>query len=338
MKEPRFITAKEEKVNDAVYYIWFAAGWFLLTVIVSVIQDGGFKALKEMLIIGGGGAVLFLGMGAVTWIHGMMAQNERKQIIKNGQAVTGIVTDVEIEMVWAGSGRKTPMHRAVVKYQTKTGQDKIWHSPLYRVYPYDYVRLQHECKMYVWGEKCCLAEVPKREQPSLDEMMGEYAFLIPKEIQSETAKEKHCVFKKGKKDGEIITSAKVKDLDIRYRLEKFKSLDKKSLEEAEDEWYQTDTLCTDGFLRYIPKFIREAKPIGHFCVYLEVRFISNRICDFSTRYAIEREFDALIKELNFQYTEKDYEFLKSYIRSQMESSAQKHFGRITVTEVVVELL
>lgn len=338
MKEPRFITAKEEKVNDAVYYIWFAAGWFLLTVIVSVIQDGGFNALKEMLIIGGAGAVLFLGIGAVTWIQGKVAQNERKQIIKNGQTTTGIVTDVEIEMVWAGRGRKTPRHRVVVKYQTKNGQEKIWHSPLYRMYPYDYVRLQHECKMYVWGEKCCLAEVPKREQPSLEELMGEYAFLISEETKSGTAEAKHCVFKKGKKEGEIITGAKVKDLDIRYRIESFKGLDKNSFLVARDEWRQLSTIETDGFLRFASKCIRQAKTIGDFEVFLEVRFISKRICDFSTRCAIERDFDALVKELNFQYTEKDYEFLKSHIQSRMEESAKKHFGRIPVTEVVVELL
>lgn len=340
MKEPRFITAKEEKVYDAVYYIWFAAGWFLLTVIVSVIQDGGFKALKEMLIIGGAGAVLFLGMGAVTWIQGKVAQNERKQIIKNGQAVTGIVTDVASEMVWAGKGRKTPRHRVVVKYQTKNGQEKIWYSPLYRMYPYDYVRLQHECKMYVWGEKCCLAEVPKREQPSLDGMLGKYAFLMSESQKVNDSESVNLYSKKSinEKRQVIKRDVRAKALNRKYRLEDFGGLDETSLEEAKKEWSNLSLKETDQFLCFHSRILRQAKPIGHFEVFLEVRFISKRICDFSKRFAIEQDFEALIKELNFQYTEKDYEFIKSHIQSRMEESAKKHFGRIPVTEVVVELL
>lgn len=62
------------------------------------------------------------------------------------------------------------------------------------------------------------------------------------------------------------------------------------------------------------------------------------ICSFSTRYAIEQDFNALIRELEFQHVEDDYEFLKTNIRTRMEASAKEHFGRIPVTEVVVELM
>lgn len=335
MKEPRFITAKEEKVNDAVYYIWIAVSWFLLTIIVSVIQEGGFKTLREMLIIGGAGAVFFLGIGAVTWIQGTLAQRERRKILENGDSVIGVVTDVEQDMVWAGRWRKVPRYRVIVNYQ-RNGQEKTWSSPQYSVQPYDYVGLQKECKLYVWGEKCCLAEVPKRKQQTLGELMGEYAFLIPKE--NKEAKEKHSVFKKGKKEGEIITSAKVKDLDIRYRLEEFKDLDEVCLDVAKDEWWQLVGVETDAFLKFQPKILRLASPIGSFTVYMEVRFISKKMCDLKIRRAIEREYDVCIHELNFKYLKADYDFLKSHIQARMEESAKKHFGRIPVTEVLVELL
>lgn len=181
-------------------------------------------------------------------------------------------------------------------------------------------------------------EVSKKKQSTLDELMGEYAFLIPEEVRSGVSNTKRSVFKKGKTEGEIIMYAKVKDLDIRYRLEEFKSLDKAFLEEARDEWWQTALLRTDEFLRFIPECLRQATPIGHYFVYLEVRFISKRICSFSTRYAIEMDFKELIQKLNFQYVEGDYDFLKSHIQARMEESAKKHFGRIQVTEVVVELM
>lgn len=336
MKEPRFITAKENKVYEARYYVWMAIGLFVLTEIIYVIQ-GGLGSLKDGAIIGGAGAVLFLGIGAVTWIQGTLAQRERRKIMENGRIVTGVVTDVEIDTVSAGRGRKDSRYRVIVNYQ-RDGQEKTWSSPQYKVFPYDYVGLQKECKMYVWGEKCCLAEVPKRKKPTLDELMGEYAFLIPEETELKIREAKHSVFKKEKKEGEIITSAKVKDLDIRYKIEDLNGLDKVALQVARDEWSQLSMVETDAFLKFRSRLIRQAKPIGHFEVFLEVRFISHRICSFSTRYAIEQDFDALVKELNFQYTEKDYDFLKSHIQSRMEESAKKHFGRIPVTEVLVELL
>ena len=53
---------------------------------------------------------------------------------------------------------------------------------------------------------------------------------------------------------------------------------------------------------------------------------------------MEQDFDECIKELNFRYSETDYEFLKEQIQTRMEASAKEHFGRIPVTEVLVELL
>ncbi len=335
MREPRFITAKENKVYEAKCYIWIAVGWFLLTVVISVIKDGGFNALKEMLIIGGAGAALFLGVGAVTWIQGALAQRERKKIMENGEVVTGVVEDVELDMVWAGRWRKVPRYRVIVSYQ-QNGQE-TWSSPQYCVQPYDYVGLQKECKMYVWEEKCCLAEVPKRKEPELKKLMGKYAFLIEEKSSLDVSKTKQKYLSKEKR-GIITRNAKAKDLNRRYQLEDFCKLDGESLDEAKLEWSSFSLKETDCFLCFHSRILRQAKPIGHFEVFLEVRFISHRVCSFSVRYAIEQDLDALLKELNFQYTEKDYDFLKSHIRSRMEESAKKHFGRIPVTEVLVELL
>lgn len=342
MKEERFVTAKEEKTRTAKYVLWFAIAWIIICIISALLEFDGLKEdISErmvLLVLGAGGLLLVLAFGAFFWFQGKAAQRERKKIMENGRVVTGIVTGVDSELTGRRNGAKFTNYYVNVTYQTAGNVEKHWKSPVYSVNPYDYVGLQKECKLYVWGEKCCLAEVQKRKQPAVDELMEKYAFLIPKDGQEGAVKEKHCVFIKGKKDDEIISYAKVKDLDIRYRLESFKDLDEAALDVAKDEWSQTSTLRTDGFLRFITEILRQAKPIGHFEVFLEVRFISKRICDFSTRYAIEQDFDALIKELNFQYTEKDYEFLKSHIQSRMEESAKKHFGRIPVTEVVVELL
>lgn len=337
MKEERFITAKEERSEMAKYIWWFIGVWVVIWGIAALVD---FEDLLEdktgqmaLLLYGGGGVLLFMGWMAWLWIEGKAAQRERKQIMENGRMVVGIVTGVENI---GQKGSQFVKSCVKVKYQSVDGLEKTWKSPPYSVNPYDYVGLQKECKMYVWGEKCCLADVPKRKQPTPDELMGEYAFLIPKEEEGGT--EKHCVFKKGKKEGEIITSAKVKDLDMKYRIEMFHGLDKKSLEEAENEWHQLVGVETDAFLRFRPRMLELMRRYSMTFVYLEVRFISKRICSFSTRYAIEQDFDALIKELNFQYTEDDYEFLKSHIQSRMEESAKRHFGRIPVTEVLVELL
>ena len=337
MKEPRFITAKEEKVNDAVYYIWFAAGWFLLTVIVSVIQDGGFKALKEMLIIGGVGAVLFLGIGAVTWIQGKMAQHEREQIMENGQAVTGIVTEVKSEIIWAGRWRKTQRYRVIICYQDKEGRKTTWYSPQYYMNPYDYGGLQQECRLYAWGDKGCLADVPKRKQVSLKEQMGMYSFLC-QETEDVFEKNECRNVKDQETDEIIITRALAKNMERKYRIEEFRYMDTETLQEAKDEWWGMVGIETDAFLRLQPEILRLATPIGSFTVFVEVRFISKKICPLKVRRSIERELDSCIREYNFQYLKSDYEFLKSHIQSRMEESARKHFGRIPVTEVVLELL
>ena len=342
MKEERFITAKEEKNEMVKYCLWFAGAWLIICGISALLAlDGMKKEVSEqmaLLVFGGGGFLLIFVFGAYFWLQGKGAQRERRKIMENGRVVTGIVTGVDSEITGRRNGAKFMNYYVNVTYQTSGNVEKQWKSPAYSVNPYDYVGLQKECKMYAWGEKCCLAEVPKRKQPVAEALMGKYAFLLQGEETEGAVKETHCVFRKGKKEGEIIPYAKVKDLDIKYRLEEFKNLDEVSLNVAKDEWSQTAILRTDGFLRFGTGILRQAKPIGHFEVLLEVRFISSRVCDFSVRYSIEQDFDALVKELNFQYTEKDYDFLKSHIRSRMEESAKKHFGKIPVTEVVVELL
>ena len=202
MKEEKFITVKEEKTELAKYVWWLAAGWTIVWGIAAVIDlDGLLEDKMEqgaLLLFGGGGLLIILIFGAVIWLQGRVAQRERRMIMENGRVVTGIVTGVEHGM----RGNSKFVNSYVnVTYQNVDGEEKTWRSPAYSVEPYDYVGLQKECKMYTWGEKCCLAEVPKRKQPELDELMGDYAFLIPKEEPG--TKEKHCVFKKGKKESRL---------------------------------------------------------------------------------------------------------------------------------------
>ena len=345
MKDLSFITAREEKLKDAFFYLWFAIGWMLLTVIVAVIMAGGLKACisgsAEVFVIGGGGAGLCLLAGAVTWLQGKLALRERRQIVVNGCTVTGIVTDVESEIVWTGRGRKTQRYRVVVDYHLSHGEKKTWRSPRYKLNPYDYVGVQQECKLYVWGEKCCLADVPPRQKPTLEKIMGKYAFLARPMSEAASSGEAPSGIEikreKSKRDP-LLRQVCAKDLARKYRIEDFKTLDKESLEKAKTEWSGLSLKETDRFLCFRTRILRQAKPIGHFEVFLEVRFISKRICSFSTRYAMEQDFDECIKELNFRYSETDYEFLKEQIQTRMEALAKEHFGRIPVTEVLVELL
>lgn len=218
MKEERFITAREEKAVMAKYIWWFVVAWVVICGVAALLELDGLRENKSeqmvLLVFGGGGLLLLLAVGACLWIQGKAAQRERKQIMENGRAVTGIVTGVDSEPAGRKNGAKFANSYVNVVYLTTEGEEKTWRSQAYSVNPYDYVGLQKECKLYVWGEKCCLAEVPKRKQPAPDEMMGKYAFLMTEEVQPEAKKNKHCVFKKGKQEGEIIMYAKVEDLDL----------------------------------------------------------------------------------------------------------------------------
>ncbi len=341
-QDERFITVKEERVYLAKYFLWFLVVWLVIVAISALLNLDALKeenGVRNIVVIAGGGCVLLLLVAGWLWFTGKSKQKEREAIMANGRKVTGIVKGVQTEMTGGILGAKIQYHRVVVQYTAVNGEEKTWVSPRYRVEPYNYVGLQKECTLYLWGEKGCLEDVLPRKKESLEEQLGKYAFLAPKE--SDSATKKAASNEKGKKkttEFEFMEPRKTKDIHLKYRIEEFKQLDKAALEEAKDEWNDYAYRETDSFLRFRPELMSLAKPIGHYFVYLEVRFISKRICSFSVRYNIEQDFDACIKELNYQYLETDYEFLKEHIRTCMEASAQKHFGMKPVTEVLVELL
>ena len=107
-----------------------------------------------------------------------------------------------------------------------------------------------------------------------------------------------------------IRAIRSRDIERKYKPEDFKKLDKESLEEAKKEWSVLSLKETDQFLCFHSRILRQAKPIGHFEVFLEVRFCSKRICDISIRCEMEEKFNECIDKLNFQYLPTDYEYLK----------------------------
>ena len=322
MKTLRLITAQEERKNIGYVFLIIALAAYALNAVLAVMELGSFQeylahAGKYVLnaVIGH----VFLVIGSIQFVQGILAGRKRKKAMENGTQVNGTVTAITAE------GAKSVLrYRVEVSYDLGNGEKRGVSQPYLRR-PHEYLAVSEMCPVYVWKSEIYIKDIPRKSNEELE------TFCY-------TGEETTNYLDRWVARGGVMRPKNADGIEPRYPLEDWKSLDATNLQEAKKEWNGMIEVDTGRFVRLMRGVLLLGDDEIYGEVYVEIRYQAKKALSRYIVVAMESGLVEILSKLKYQYRKSDYEFLKTKIWTEMEQAAKKEFGKIPVTEVVVELL